>query len=335
MLKLSKKDIRGVVSYAPTPGTADCDRWDKLNSVDLDKVVILENKLIASGVGVVGLCGTTGENAALLWDEKREFIATAVKAVNKRVPVFAGCTALGTKEVIRQMREMQKLGADGAFVGLPLWQTPTIENSVQWYADLAEALPDFPIMVYGNAMFFKSTFPVAFWEGINKKGATVITCKTGAGPDYADKVKAAGDRVFLLPAMMSALNGRKVLKEHGMDPSYVTGLWTTSMWPEPWVALANAMNANDADKVELIKHDIESVPGHSTEEIRKKYDFASYNAQVEHHASNSSGYLPGGFGPNRPPYRDLPEEWRAHIWNPERIKAWHAMVSKYTKTPVK
>src|SRR5437867_1776625 len=104
MLKITKKDIKGVVSFPPTPGKPNADRWDCIDSVDYSQAAILEEKLIQSGIGVIGHCGTTGENAALLWEEKREFIATVVKVNKKRVVQFAGCTALGTKEVIRQMR---------------------------------------------------------------------------------------------------------------------------------------------------------------------------------------------------------------------------------------
>ncbi len=335
MLKLSKKDIKGVMSFPPTPGKPNADRWDCVDSVDLDKTVLLENKLIASGVGVITHCGTTGENMSLLWDEKREFIATAVKTINKRVPVFAGCTALGTKEVIRQMRVMKDLGADGAFIGLPLWQTPTIENSIQWYTDFSEAMPDFPVLVYANASFFKSTFPTALWAGIGKRAPTILGCKGGTGPEFVDKVKACAHQVQMVPSMLGAVTARKQLKDAGMDPSYIQCLWSTDMFPEPWVALADAINKADEQRIEEIKADIEGTQRHSTPELSKKYNFAEYNTQVEHHSANASGYLPGGFGPNRPPYRDIPEEWKAHIHNPERVAKWQNLVKKYSKTPAK
>lgn len=334
-MKLNKKDIKGMLNFAPTPSTPNAGRWDEVNSIDHDKTAIMEEKLIQSGVNVRAMCGTTGENAALLWDEKREYFGTVVKTIKKRIPVFAGCTALGTKETIRQMRAARDIGADGAFVGLPLWQTPTIENSIQWYADLSEALPDFPIMVYGNEMFFKSNFPVELWEGIAKKAPTLIACKGGGSGDYAAKVKACGNQVMLVPSQLSVLGARKTLTEANMDPSYVTALWTVAPWPEPWVALINAINAKDEKKVGEIRADLVSVPGHSTEEIRKKHDFAQYNAQVCRHDWNSSGYIEGGLGPSRPPYRDIPEDWKAHIYSADRHKKWEEMRKKYLKVPVK
>ncbi len=95
----------------------------------------------------------------------------------KLVGVFAGATALGTKEVVRQMRAFKEMGAEGAFLGLPLWQTPTLENSVRYFADLGEAVPDMPILVYANAWVFKWGFPPEFWEGLALRAPTVVACK--------------------------------------------------------------------------------------------------------------------------------------------------------------
>ena len=82
------------------------------------------------------------------------------------------------------MREFQKVGADGVFVGLPLWQTPTVENAIQFYADLSEAVNDFPIMIYGNSGVFKFSYPVPFWEGVGKLATTVIATKVSYSTPY-------------------------------------------------------------------------------------------------------------------------------------------------------
>src|SRR5712692_10502572 len=152
---LTKDDIRGVAVMVPTPTKEGAEGWDVPDSVDLDETARMVENYIRAGIGAIAACGTTGECAALLWEEKRAFIDTIVQVNRKRVPIFAGATALGTKEVLRQMRALQGVGADGAFLGLPLWQTPTIDNAVQFFADLGEAAPDIPIMVYANPMFFK------------------------------------------------------------------------------------------------------------------------------------------------------------------------------------
>lgn len=94
----------------------------------------MTENLIRDDIGGIALNGTTGECAALLWEEKTGFVDTVVQVARGRVPIFAGATSLGTKETIRQMRALKDIGANGAFIGLPLWQTPIIEDSVRWFA---------------------------------------------------------------------------------------------------------------------------------------------------------------------------------------------------------
>lgn len=90
MLKITKSDIRGVISMPPTPSTSDAGSWRTADSIDHDKSRLMVSKLINSGVKGFAFCGTTGENAALLWEEKRGFIKTAVDEVKNRAIVFAG-----------------------------------------------------------------------------------------------------------------------------------------------------------------------------------------------------------------------------------------------------
>jgi hypothetical protein len=95
---LTKDDIKGVAVMVPTPTKEGAEGWDVADSVDLEETARMVDNYIRAGIGVIAACGTTGECAALLWEEKRAFIDTIVQVARKRVPVFAGATALGTKE---------------------------------------------------------------------------------------------------------------------------------------------------------------------------------------------------------------------------------------------
>src|SRR5262245_17692052 len=181
---LTVDDISGVYVLPPTPCVENGGGWDAVDSVDLDETARMTELLIHPGVAGLGLFGTTGEGHSLLWDEKVACTRAVAEVARSRVQLFAGVTALGTREVIRQMRALQLEGADGALVGLPLWQTPTLENSVQFFADLSAAVPDMPVMVYSNSWFFKSTFPPAFWSGIAERAPTVVASKNTHGFDH-------------------------------------------------------------------------------------------------------------------------------------------------------
>ena len=341
MLKVTGKDIKGVVSMPPTPCKEGAGGWDVANSVDLEKSATLVNILLASGVSAFAFCGTTGENAAMLFDEKKDFIDMAVKTNRHRVPIFAGATALGTKEVIRQMRILKDVGAEGAFLGLPLWQTPTMENSVRYFQDLSEAVPDMAIMVYSNSMYFKSDFTTEFWEGVAKRAPTVVTNKIAYGLEHiADDVRVAGHQINFIPGQTSVIEAEK------KAPGKFNACWSTGYAPEPLVALIDAFNKKDMARVAEIEADIKSVPGMTPPggmasgptgnplpgyKGRMESGFAHYNAQVHKWEWKHAGYL--DIGPMRKPYNDLPDDWKKTA--EAHAKAWMVMRQKYVKTPVR
>ena len=174
---LTTADVRGVCAFVPTPLKSASETGDLASSVDLEASNNMLERLIGDGIHMLALCGTTGEGAALLWEEKREFVAAAVEQVAGRVPIFAGAIALGTRETVRQMREYQKLGVSGAIVCPPFWQTPTLDNAVGFVDDVSQAVPDLPTMIYSNKFFFKFDFPTEFWRRIATESSTVIATK--------------------------------------------------------------------------------------------------------------------------------------------------------------
>ena len=309
-----------------TPATPDAGDWRTEMSVNVEETARVSEAFVQAGVGTLALNGTTGECAALLWDEKVKFVDTVLQTVNHRIPVFAGTTSLGTKETIRQMKALRDLGAEGAFVGLPLWQTPTLENSIQWYADLAEAVPDMAIMVYSNEMFFKSNFPAPFWYGVAAKAPTVITCKITSAAivnSFIDLVERVGDKITFLPSQ-----GPQALMLWKIAPDHVNGLWATAAnaGPEPLVAYSNALENNDPELADSILSDIRKVPSHSPDFSK----FASYNIQAERMRAEYSDFM--NPGPLRPPYRDVPDDWRTA--GKAAGEGWAALRKKYAQTKV-
>ena len=323
---LTKDDIKGVAVMVPTPTKEGAEGWDVADSVDLDATARMVESYIQAGIGVIAACGTTGECAALLWEEKRAFIDTIVKVARKRVPVFAGATALGTKEVVRQMRGLKAVGADGAFVGLPLWQTPTNENAVQFFADLGEAVPDMAIMVYANARFFKSTFPTSFWAGVVKKAPTVVVTKMSySHANLLEDLRVAGHRINFMPGEAAIFAAYKMARPR------VTTIWSSGMacmGPEPVVALADAILNDDEKRVEKIWMDIRSAPPVVPAD-EYLAGFPYYNVQINKYLTNVASYVKGG--PCRAPYRisDLPESWKRGA--DLRAEAWNELRKKYTR----
>jgi trans-o-hydroxybenzylidenepyruvate hydratase-aldolase len=323
---LTKDDLKGLAAMIPTPCMEGAEGPEPIDSVDLDETARMIENYIRAGIGIIAACGTTGEGSSLMWEEKRAFIDTIVQVTRRRIPVFAGATALGTKEAVRQMRGLRDIGADGAFVGLPLWQTPTLENSVQFYTDLGEAVPDMPIMVYANSRFFKSVFPTVFWAGLAKKASTVVITKISYNvANLMSDLRVAGHKINFMPGESSIHAGYKMARGR------ITAVWSSGavgMGPEPMVALADAVLKDDERRVDEIMEDIRSVP-----QAAPPGEFANgfplYNVQMNRYLTNAAGYIKAG--PSRAPYRlsDLPDSWKKCC--DARAKAWTELRKKYAR----
>src|SRR5438105_266952 len=305
---LTRDDIRGVCALPSTPTKPNGGGWDATDSIDLDEGASLIEKLIGGGCTSIGIAGTTGECAALLWEEKRDYVAAAVEVARNRVPIIGGATALGTKEVVRQMRGFKDVGASACLIGLPLWQTPTLENMLQFYADLGEAVPDMPIMIYANSMFFKSNFPTEFWAGIARKAPTVIMCKVSYGIEHIVEDLDVAERQVNFVVGEGALY--EAYKKAG---TRITAGWATSagMGPEPVVALMDAILKDDRAGADQVAADLKSLPPTFPGGLEFRQEFPKYNAQVNKYLGNKVGYA--NFGPFRAPYTDLPEEYQRQL----------------------
>jgi trans-o-hydroxybenzylidenepyruvate hydratase-aldolase len=306
---LSVEDIRGVYVLPPTPCREDAAGWDLTDTVDLAETAAMTEFLVKPGVTGIGLFGTTGEGHSLLWEEKLSAARAVVETAGGRVQVFGGATALGTREVVRQMRGLRDVGVDGALVGLPLWQTPTVENAVQFFADLSEAVPDLPVMIYSNSWFFKMRFPPELWSGLAERAPTLIASKHTHGFEhYLEELDSVDGRINLMPGEFGVFAAWRKAHEQ------VTAIWSTqaALGPEPMVALMEAISKGDQALVEAVIADFQQVPPYVPAGAMKNFDyeddFARYNTQVAKWRLNLSGLIKAG--PMRPPYTDLPEEWK-------------------------
>ena len=330
---LTAKDIGGVYVMAPTPCVEGGEHWSVTDSVDLEESARMTEAYIRDGAAGLSLCGTAGECSGLLWEEKQSFISTVVDVARQRVPIFAGATALGTKETIRQMRGFKDVGAAGVFIGLPLWQTPLLSNAVRFFADLSEAVPDLPIMVYSNSRVFKYNFPRDFWVGVAERAPTVITNKIASEDtmrDLEEIVQLTGDHIAYLP------NDNGAYEAWQKVGNRIKGIWSTAaaMGPEPVVALSNALNANDEPRIKEVLADLRSVPRFRPEsDDPNAPTFTHLEAQVQKPRFSASGYVKSG--PSRAPYvyDDLPEAWRASAV--ANGKGWAEMRRKYMHATAK
>ena len=103
---------------------------------------------IKNGTDVILPCGCTGEAATLSMNEQKSLIKLAVDIVDKRVPVLAGTGSNNTRESIELTLSAQESGADGALIITPYYNKPTPEGQFRHYSMIANAVAEFPIMLY-------------------------------------------------------------------------------------------------------------------------------------------------------------------------------------------
>ncbi len=317
---LTTNDIKGVFGFIPTPAKPGAERWDASNTVDLDELARLTEALITAGVDGFAAMGTTGEAATLTNAEWEQAASCIVETARKRVPVFIGTTALGTHEIVHRTRFLQDIGADGAMLGLPMWQPPTFEAAVSVFAEMSEAFPRFAMMVYNNPGMFRFSFPPEFWAQIIRRAPTVICAKLFGDLMIRELLDITERRIRFLPHVSVAY------KHALLEPEHNIAFWATeaSMGPEPALALRDALQNRDWARAAEIDAEI----GHTQETFFPPgghQEFAKYNIQLEKIRINEAGYCKAG--PIRPPYHIVPENIAEG--GRECGRRWKALRAKY------
>ncbi len=105
-------EIRGIIPPVITPMNED----ETVNEKELENQV---NRLIDAGVHGIFAFGTNGEGYALDEEEKEQVLSAVIRTAAGRVPVYAGCGCVTTRDTIRMSQMAERLGADGAVRSLP------------------------------------------------------------------------------------------------------------------------------------------------------------------------------------------------------------------------
>jgi trans-o-hydroxybenzylidenepyruvate hydratase-aldolase len=322
--RLTANDINGAWVIMPTPAKANASDWRAANTVDLDETARIVEELIASGVNGILSHGTFGECATLTWEEKREFIATVVETARGRVPYFCGTTALSTREVVRQTREVIDIGVDGTMLGLPMWCKMDTPTAVQFYKDVVEACPEIAIAIYANPEAFKFDFGRAFWAHVSKIEQVVTAKYIGIGMLDID--------LSLAPNIRFLIHENDYYAGARINPERVTAFWSSGAMCGPATTIAlreavnNAKQTGDWSLARQITDDMRAAD--KTFFPKGEFnEFSKYNIALEKERMNAAGWLRAG--PCRPPYHVTPEAYLEGA----RMSggAWAELHKKYSK----
>lgn len=132
--------IKGIITPNLTPMNPD----ESVNYEALSKEV---NRLIDNGIHGIFPAGTNGEAYALSFEEKVNIFKETVKAVNGRVPIYAGVGCVTTRETILLAKEAEKIGVDVLSVITPYFAQLSQEEIYKHFKEVAESV-NIPIILY-------------------------------------------------------------------------------------------------------------------------------------------------------------------------------------------
>lgn len=128
--------------------TAMVTPFSQDGSVDYAVAERLADHLVAHGSDGLVVCGTTGESPTLTWDEEYQLFKTVKQAVAGRAQVVAGTGSNSTQEAIEATRKASQLGLDGSLQVVPYYNKPPQEGIYRHFSQIAQAVPDLPLMLY-------------------------------------------------------------------------------------------------------------------------------------------------------------------------------------------
>ncbi len=299
-LPFSAHDVHGIFNILATPATADADRWDCEDSVNYAETARLVNMLVDDDVDALMTNGTFGEAATLTEPEWRAFNQTVVETIGGRIPVFGGATTLNTRDTIRRSRQLMDMGFTGLFLGRPMWQQMDDDAIVGYYSDVAEALPDAPIVAYDNPEAFKGKLSPIVYGRLATIPNIVASKYLAIGPQYLADLAAVGDNIILMPIDSDWYFANR------WAPGKPRATWSGSgnCGMAPLVALREAVQAGDDDTAHRITLELRDV-GSTLFPHGDFHEFSIYNIQLEKARFNAAGLA--DVGPCRPPYRYLPQ----------------------------
>src|SRR5215469_10045056 len=134
-------NLRGCGTALITPFRTD-------QSVDERALRGLVEWQVASGIGFLVPCGTTGETPTLSKEEWLRVIDITIEVAGGRVPILAGATSNSTAEAVAKAQEVaRRPGVDAILTASPYYNKPTQEGQYQHFKAIADAV-DKPLILY-------------------------------------------------------------------------------------------------------------------------------------------------------------------------------------------
>ena len=299
-MKLDASDIRGVVGIVPTPANPDAASWAATDTVNLAETEKMVRLVTGAGIEIIMTNGTFGEAATLTWPELQDFVGCVVDSSGDAI-VFAGITTLNTRDTVARGRRLLELGADGLFIGRPMWLSMHDPAIIRFYQDLAEAFPGVPMVLYDNPLAFKRPITTEVYDRLADI-PELVAAKHAASAAMPEHTELVGDRLRILPPTAQWLPLARAM------PDLALASWSghVACAPSAAAAMSKAVLDRDWERAEAISEKLNwaEAPMFPGGDLAK---FMDYSIQLGHARFQAAGLV--DIGPTRPPYIDAPEEY--------------------------
>lgn len=318
--RIGTGELRGIFNILPTPTVKHGSLLDLDDTVDYHETRHNVRVLVDGGVDGVLTNGTFGEAPTLTERELYGFNECVVKEVAGAVPVFAGATAMNTRDTISRARTLVDIGANGVFLGRPMWCESDDATILHYYSDVAEALPGTPIIAYDNPEAFKGKISPSLYRSLAQIPTIIGAKYVGISGQYLADVEACGDQLVIMPVETDWYYARRWVGERA--PAVWSGSGNCGMGP--LVALREAVAGHDDAAAERLTAEMREA--NATLFPRGNFkDFSRYNIPLEKARFAAAGLV--NPGRPRPPYDQVPEEFLRGAQ--EAGRRWAALQLKY------
>jgi 4-hydroxy-tetrahydrodipicolinate synthase len=209
---MDRNDVswQGYWAACPTPYGED-------GGLRLDLLEELLEHYLAHGLHGVLINGTSGEWFSQTPEERLAVAKTAINTVAGRIPVVVSCSDYTAKAVVAHADAAMAAGASGFAASAPAYSRPLDDEIVAFYEDIAQALPQAPLMVYN--------WPSGTHVEIDTELATrlvdidsmvALKDSTGNFDQFVNTTRAVVGRVRVFGPLMSTA-GYAALREVGGD----------------------------------------------------------------------------------------------------------------------
>ncbi len=207
--------------------------------------------------GVVGLFpgGTTGEGILLSLEERMRLHETAVTAVNNRVPVIIHAGSNNLADTITLAQHAQHVGADAIAVVTPYFYGMHEESLAAYYHQIGNAVPNLPLLLYDIPhLAVNGISPTLFARlGAELPSLAGIKCSRKDAQLIRQLIAVKQAHALVLVGNEAIALGTLAMGADGL----ISGLSTAV--PEPFVALTQAVAANDLPQAQKIHTQINQI----------------------------------------------------------------------------